>query len=161
MRRFGKLVWTHQAWLTAAMALIMGSPRCVCQCPNGHVKPFCLGWLTHGCCCHGGCCPAPQAETAERPAAPPCPCCCGCSETQAAETDDGCQAAPAGCVRLVVQPRGVTAPQAPETAADGSAATAVLPAVIPSLRVPPRASRAASPFDLCQRLSPSDRLALL
>jgi hypothetical protein len=48
------------AWLTAVMTLVAGMPHFECRCPNGHVKPFCLGLDSNksGCCCGCACCSA-------------------------------------------------------------------------------------------------------
>jgi len=45
-------------WLTAAMTVVAGTPHFDCRCPDGHVKPFCLGLAskTTGCCCGRACC---------------------------------------------------------------------------------------------------------
>jgi hypothetical protein len=40
------------------MTLVAGMPHFACQCPDGHIKPVCLGTApkTSGCCCGGVCC---------------------------------------------------------------------------------------------------------
>ncbi len=71
-----KTVWTGIVLLTAAMTLVAGSPHFVCRCPNGQVKPFCLGFTskTTGCCCDGTCCCS---------STPGKSCCCGQSDAPA------------------------------------------------------------------------------
>src|SRR5262249_19031877 len=51
-------------WMTAVMLLAAGLPHVRCVCPDGHVKPFCLGSAspTSGCCCGGSCCGAAPGE---------------------------------------------------------------------------------------------------
>jgi hypothetical protein len=58
MRRLRKTCVAVLVWLTAASTLIANTPHFVCRCPNGQVKPFCLGSVSteSSCCCHGKCC---------------------------------------------------------------------------------------------------------
>jgi hypothetical protein len=70
-------------WSAALMTPLAGFPFFECRCPNGQIKPVCLGApsKTTGCCCGGGCCSpdsgggnkaedsAPSAKTEEKPSA--------------------------------------------------------------------------------------------
>src|SRR5947209_9321824 len=62
-------------WLTAAMTVVAGTPHFACRCPDGHVKPFCLGLAskTTGCCCGSACCSGSRGGK----------CCCGTRGTTA------------------------------------------------------------------------------
>ncbi len=53
-----RTAWVAHVWLTAVMTLVAGLPHFDCWCPNGQLKPFCLGHpaAASGCCCGGGCC---------------------------------------------------------------------------------------------------------
>ena len=74
------------AWLAVFLTPVTGIPHFVCSCPNGHVKPFCLGWASKatGCCCGRACCRRSSdgkrccccsrgVPTAQRPSAKPSP----------------------------------------------------------------------------------------
>src|SRR5438132_246346 len=58
MATFGRIAWIGHIWLTALATLVAGIPHFACRCPDGHVKPICIGTLfaTSGCCCGGTCC---------------------------------------------------------------------------------------------------------
>jgi hypothetical protein len=45
-------------WLTILLTPLTGMPHFVCRCPNGRVKPYCLGLASKasGCCCGCACC---------------------------------------------------------------------------------------------------------
>ncbi len=68
VRAFGKIAWIGQTWLTAVMTLVAAVPHFDCRCPDGRVKPFCLGIArdASGCCCGGTCCSSNKGGT----------CCC-------------------------------------------------------------------------------------
>src|SRR5438874_13612654 len=55
MACFARIAWVGHIWLTALMTLVAGMPHFACRCPDGPVKPFCLGPTsgTSGCCCSG------------------------------------------------------------------------------------------------------------
>jgi hypothetical protein len=70
--------------------VLVSTPHFVCRCPNGRIKPFCLG-LTSAkaeCCCAGGCCCSTHG--------PAC-CCEGAPRTIQAATAD--QATESACCR--------------------------------------------------------------
>lgn len=71
MVRIGR---TTLVWLTAIMTLIAGLPHVDCHCPNGRVKPFCLGFVSgcSSCCCRGSCCSSVPGGS----------CCCRTRTTQ-------------------------------------------------------------------------------
>jgi hypothetical protein len=54
----GKSAWISFIWLTGVMTLVAGMPHFACHCPDGRVKPLCLGSVSEpsGCCCGGACC---------------------------------------------------------------------------------------------------------
>jgi hypothetical protein len=58
MGKVCRIVQIGLVWSAAFMTLLAGIPHSECRCPNGQVKPFCLGSpsKTSGCCCGGGCC---------------------------------------------------------------------------------------------------------
>src|SRR5262249_34915238 len=83
MTAFGKKARVARVWLAALLALLAGSPRVQCRCPDGRLKPFCLGFLFRGAALvgcrsaaqgqpapHDGCCHSPGAPPAHQ-AAPP------------------------------------------------------------------------------------------
>jgi hypothetical protein len=69
-------------WVTAASTLFAGSPHFICRCPNGNIKPFCLGFKCSGlgvgsdkgCCC-GSCSDNCSCKTPSAPAVRK-GCCC-------------------------------------------------------------------------------------
>jgi hypothetical protein len=69
MSSFGNIAWIGHIWLTALMTLVAGVPHFACRCPDGRVKPFCMGTPSakSGCCCRGTCCSPSEGGT----------CCCG------------------------------------------------------------------------------------
>src|SRR5262245_60186384 len=85
MAALGKKARVAHVWLTALLTLFAGLPRVQCRCPDGRVKPFCLGPCVRadgspGCCCAGAgtpaaCCAAETSTPAED-AEPPC---CACA----------------------------------------------------------------------------------
>jgi hypothetical protein len=78
MPTFRRLLLVAHVWLTAFLTLFAGLPHVSCRCPNGHVKPFCLSFLTGaaGCCCASACCPAPRQESGSNPGGPAKKSCC-------------------------------------------------------------------------------------
>src|SRR5215475_7170923 len=92
MKIVRKTALVGQVWLTAAMTLIAGVPHFSCRCPDGHVKPFCLGLAPGGrACCDRPCCsPVPDDGLRDRaldpvPAAPAGKTCCCCCDSVEAE----------------------------------------------------------------------------
>lgn len=100
------------------MTIVAGVPRFTCHCPDGRIKPTCLGPTMpkkSGCCCDGACC-GKKAETV-------------CSEKNDSDSQTG-----AGCCEHHSQP----APQAPAKGepvitASGCTRTLVQPEVAPAL----------------------------
>src|SRR5690242_12560587 len=73
MRTLRRLAAAGQVWLATALMLFANVPHFVCQCPDGHVKPLCLGTAANdsGCCCGDGhCCAVASAKSCCRPHAP-------------------------------------------------------------------------------------------
>jgi hypothetical protein len=109
---------TVVAWATAAMMLLVHTPRLHCRCPDGHTKPFCpsLFFPHSGCCCSNGCCGSerygqsgPCAAPTTGSAAEGCPCCC--HDQRPAEKEPQGPAATCnstGCAKVVVKPPTVT-----------------------------------------------------
>ncbi len=64
MAILSRAVQTGAIWLTAIMTLIAGTPHFVCNCPDGHIKPFCftLHSEKNGGCCDGSCCSTSQED---------------------------------------------------------------------------------------------------
>lgn len=58
MRRLRRIALVAVVWGTAASTLMASTPHFVCRCPDGSVKPFCLGpvFNASGCCCGGDTC---------------------------------------------------------------------------------------------------------
>jgi hypothetical protein len=93
MCRLGKAISVGLVWLATGLTLFAGVPFFSCVCPDGAVKPVCMGGSsdTAGCCCGGGCCTSPDAES----------CCRGQGTPHAANStpksccagghDDGCK----------------------------------------------------------------------
>ena len=114
----GKTARVARVWLAALLALLAGSPRVQCRCPDGRLKPFCLGFLFRGAALVGcgsaakgqtascdGCCHSPGAPPAEE-AEPPC--CPHCHRRQTGDTPGGASVAGPGCVRTLAQPAYVS-----------------------------------------------------
>lgn len=93
-------------WLTAAMTLVAGLPHFVCRCPDGTLKPFCLGWDIN---LPGGCCPhSQQAEPVRQKADEPSCCCCQAKKENGRQCDVqsvGCRRTPAPCAVLISDSR--------------------------------------------------------
>jgi hypothetical protein len=62
-----KVLLSALVWLTGVMTLVANTAHFVCRCPNGQLKPFCLGLNFRAasadapranCCCDGQCCGA-------------------------------------------------------------------------------------------------------
>jgi hypothetical protein len=59
MRAFGDKLTTGLVCLAALLMPLSGVPHLVCRCPDGQIKPFCLGTIlakNSGRCCCGGAC---------------------------------------------------------------------------------------------------------
>jgi hypothetical protein len=108
---FGKTLQSGFVWLTALLTLVAGSPHVQCRCPNGRIKPFCLGFLfqggaTGGCCAAdapsswSSCCAGPHAARTEKDIPSCCSCCSSAEERAESET---CVHA-AGCTRTLTGP---------------------------------------------------------
>jgi hypothetical protein len=89
-------------WLTAAMTLVAGSPHFVCRCPDGSLKPYCLGFVSKatGSCC-GGCRAAAATEYGK--AKPKCCCCHQGTPPKGKLPARGANAQGAGCSRTLAQ----------------------------------------------------------
>jgi hypothetical protein len=72
------------AWVAALLTPVAGVPHLVCQCPDGHVKEFCLSTArsSSGCCCGRACCAR----------SPGGPCCCRGKHGKTAAGQDRCGA---------------------------------------------------------------------
>ncbi len=68
VRHLQKTGLVGPVWLTAIMTLVAGLPHFDCRCPDGNLKPRCLGFTSKssGCCCGGKCCSLAGND-----------CCCG------------------------------------------------------------------------------------
>lgn len=114
-------------WLVLLLTPLTGVPHFVCRCPNGRVKPYCLGCVskTTGCCCGCSCCR--RSSDAKR-------CCChagGASSTQCPSAepspDSHCSAGRSGCTKTLAE-QAVFTPRGEQTARDVSLDEATLPA---------------------------------
>jgi hypothetical protein len=120
MRRFRRTSLSALVLLTATTTLVAGTPHFACRCPNGNIKPFCLGFNTTSadpeaanCCCHGRCC-SPRGEQVQccqggsnrRSVAS----CCGSHAVRPARFDPKTRSQVSGacCVRTLVQPQSVS-----------------------------------------------------
>jgi hypothetical protein len=107
-------------WLAAAMTVVAGVPHFTCRCPDGRVKPVCLGATTAkkgGCCCGGACCgkKAKAACCKKSDSDAQTAGCCGHHDGPAPNTPAKPQPALTGscCTRTLVQPQ-VSTPLHPE-----------------------------------------------
>jgi hypothetical protein len=140
MASFRRVVRVAHVWLTASLTLFAGLPHVSCRCPDGHVKPFCLSFITRttGCCGRDTCCSASRQEEAPGPGSPsggPEKKSCCCHATRG--TDSG----PAGKARLGSQgcrrTLAETAPAIPGTEPTSGDHLAVGPFVpVPSTHLP-------------------------
>jgi hypothetical protein len=104
------------------MTLVAGTPHFVCRCPNGDVKPFCLGpsLATTGessqtvkCCCNGKCCGASAgrqglSRRTETPDARAESGCCrrnNARQSTGADPRTGTQVSGTCCTKTLVQPK--------------------------------------------------------
>ncbi len=121
MRRIRRVLLSLVIALTAVATLIAGTPHFVCRCPNGKLKPFCLGlsFATTGkdgkashCCCNGTCCSADGAGCkCGKTQAYGSPSCCGGDGQHASAAVDlqrSSQASAPGCARTLTPPELVT-----------------------------------------------------
>src|SRR5262245_32525650 len=120
-------------WTTAAMSLVAGFPHLVCRCPDGRVKPYCLGFLQGTSSCCEAARPAEEhrhtssAATAESDQQPPC--CCRDPEEQS----DPEPAAPGdrvegtSCTRTLTQPADADPAQVKSVAGTDAAFFVALP----------------------------------
>ena len=111
MRRLRRTSLSLIVWLTAATTLVAQTPHLACRCPNGTIKPFCLG-ITLGvtgasqrganCCCNGHCCARTQRACSCCGSTRDVPSCCAggnpCQPTHVA-TGAGSQVSRACCTR--------------------------------------------------------------
>lgn len=118
MPAFGRITWIGQVWLTAVLTLVAGVPRLECRCPNGNIKPFCLGSTRNssGCCCGGACysstpgreccCQAPMQVAAEETQIGSC--CCHQNQETSRLPSDHPKVGNCGCTRSLAQLKVVT-----------------------------------------------------
>ncbi len=112
MLQFRRTALSLLVWLTAVATLVGGTPRFTCRCPNGEVKPFCVG-MSFGtakanqkkseCCCNGGCCSS--GIQGRNPSREPGASCCGDHHDQASGAGPGAgsQLRGACCTRTLAQ----------------------------------------------------------
>jgi len=100
-----KILLAGLMWLTAAMTLVAGFPHFECRCPDGHFKPFCLGFCsaTSGCCGESCCRVHGSAVARRQPVAEHKPCCCCHQENRdrARPAHGFSQVKQPGCVKKV------------------------------------------------------------
>ena len=59
MKAIGNQILSGLTCLAALLTPLSGISHVICRCPNGQVKPFCMGTAVNrsgGCCCGGVCC---------------------------------------------------------------------------------------------------------
>ena len=121
MRFLGRRLWVAQVWLAAVMLPVASLPHFCCICPDGHVKPFCLGLASKesGCCCGGSCCgSAPRGgdccnpSPTTKPRAEPRCCCCQSHPEQATQptADAGHQLGGLACQKTLIRTDLVAVP---------------------------------------------------
>jgi hypothetical protein len=153
MRRVRKLALAFTMSLTAAMTLIAAFPHFECRCPDGHLKPYCLGFCsTTSGCCGESCCEfssKPSWGVVSHPAKsagrPPC-CCCKHKERQPAKRQrGGFHVNQPPCVKSAAQPESWTSSDAKTTVAKDQTLRAVqLPLVVAMPSDPRKAWEPAS-----------------
>jgi hypothetical protein len=64
MNAIGGITRAGFVWLTAITTLVAGLPHFQCQCPDGSIKPSCIGVFcsSSGCCCGDVCCGAKDSS---------------------------------------------------------------------------------------------------
>jgi hypothetical protein len=133
MRRLRRLSLTLLVWLTAAATLVAGTPRLVCTCPNGRVKPYCFGSADSktGCCCGGECCGnacGPHRRNhPEQPVTTPA-CCghCSCCGSSAAPQKSGPLVSSRCCARSTARPDPSTIPSSDRGVAKATSSVLLL-----------------------------------
>jgi hypothetical protein len=126
MRAAGKNLVSGLACLAALLTPLSGVPHIVCRCPDGHVKPFCLGITvpkSGGCCCRGSCCSRNRGGK-----------CCGCCRTHGATCDRRGTRAP--CCGSPQVPSGAKALAGGSGAADASCCVKTLQRTVSLAIVP-------------------------
>ncbi len=84
MKLVRQVTRTGIAGLTAVALVIGGGPLFECRCPNGRLKPLCLGLPSgpSGCCCGGSCCAGAGSDAVKQEKAA----CCCCRHARAPKT---------------------------------------------------------------------------
>jgi len=115
-------------WLVVLLTPLTGVPHFVCRCPNGRVKPYCLGLASKatGCCCGCACC---RRVTDGRRC-----CCCtgGASSVQRPSTEpspDGLGSVEkSGCSKTLAEQEALAPSAGKRTALDSPLGEVGLPA---------------------------------
>ncbi len=122
MTVIGRITRAGFACLTALTTLVAGLPHFQCQCPNGAIKPFCLGVFcsSSGCCCGDACSGTPKNPRCNAKSAPgrkgrPACCCAHPSSQPTPRRSDGPPGVEGrGCQKSLAQQQQL-APSAPST----------------------------------------------
>lgn len=149
MKLIRPVIRAGAVWLTALMTLVTGLPHFVCICPDGHRKPFCLGFCspTTGCCCASECCA--RSEAPSSPNADTMETCCSCHhKARSSNTKQvpHAQLASQGCRKTIVQADFAIVTTGWRTAVDPSALVFPVPALDSVVKGP-------CPFDLDGRFA--------
>jgi hypothetical protein len=165
-----KILLAGHVWLTAAMTLVAGFPHFECRCPNGLLKPFCLGFCSPNTgCCGEPCCRVPgnnssSTSLAGSSAVPAkekgCCCCQHKQELPPQPLDHSSGVTRPGCVRSVAPAKPWTSSSDTTTLTkDGTVQTFSLPSA--SLPMPPSQSSSGRTLCLVHSLGPPTDLVIL
>jgi hypothetical protein len=163
VKAIGNQILSGLTCLAALLTPLSGISYVICRCPNGQVKPFCVGMAVNrsgGCCCGGACCCCcrPRGATCAGPGSRET--CCGShqapSEEKSLPGGTGVAEAPCCMKTLVAAESPAVAPdkghlgKGTRHAGDPVAAPAVActPAGAPVFRTPRPADSPRPPADL-------------
>lgn len=166
MRSVRRTFLIAPVWLAALMTLATGVPHFRCQCPDGHVKPFCAGpspVASRGCCggscCSSGgaCCPAQDDADAGRE---PAPCCAG-HDDPLPGGNPAPDARGTPCQRTPAQAEDRALTHTRTSGSEGPVFAMPLPAQAASAPPPCAATRPLADWSLHSPAPPADLITLL
>jgi hypothetical protein len=148
MSSLGSIAWIGHIWLTALMTLVAGVPHFACRCPDGQVKPFCMGTPSSKsrCCCRGTCCSPIEGGT----------CCCAAQSRTA-----GPEVGHSNCTKTLAPSVLLTVGHGRTTIAKPLTAGALVAAQAASVVSLTTMARARSAWQAHQIAPPSDLITVL
>jgi hypothetical protein len=141
MNAIGGITRAGFVWLTAITTLVAGLPYFQCQCPNGSIKPSCIGAFcsSSGCCCGDVCSGGRKDSRCNSRAIPvrkgrPASCCAYANSRPTSKHSDGSPRVEGrGCQKSLAQQQQLAPSAATKIVHDGGAADpAVLTSTIPT-----------------------------